>query len=792
MIPALARMPAPLCRPGLFRGARCGRETGRSLTQFRKPATRRWAPLVAAMCCAAAAGAQTVGPAPAPAARPPNIVLILVDDLGPQLLPLYGGRVPVSLPHIDRMASEGVVFNNAYASPVCIVSRAMLLTGRYPVRNGIVGHAPQPEINEGVYLDPRYQPSLAQPLREAGYATLMAGKWHGKARDQSGRVFRAFGFDHWAFLRGFSVGELASTDVATEEGGVRLQAGEFPPAWLAGYVVDFIEANRERPFFVYYPMRLVHTPLIATPDRPAAATRTEQLLAMVEYVDKIVGRVLGALEKHGLRDNTVVMFASDNGSAEAEIQLDGRPAILHGKSMLTEAGIRVPMIVSGGPVVRRGPTDALTDFTDFLPTVAALAGVPLPAGFRTDGRSIADFLLGKAPDTPRGWIASAGAMEAFIPPAEGVFPAKGRVCGFTCNLSPQLGRGGSFWPARDVGVVVRDKRYKLWEHGSGFRGLFDLQEDPFELVNVYNSDDPAAAEARRRLLEARRTLPDGTVYVPASRLEKEYGLRHHWRLDGPVRPGSLDYADRVNGFDAAAGPATQIVLGRVGNAAAGDTLSAEKFDAFIRDKAPARTSFTMAGWFRLLLGSADADRNLLRLYRLKGATEAVMLQIAADDRGRLEARYWRAPDVPFRMNAPLGRAARFGAWTHMAMTFGPVQGTQGGLVAREAALYINGERVADSTGLLPVDGIASGHVIGRVPLEIGGPGVAMDDVAIWDQALEPDQVRALYAMTDACGYDAADMDRMFNPERRVGPDIGSLAEIRRAAAPPGTGVCAVQ
>ena len=644
------------------------------------------------------------------AAHPPNLVFIMADDLGKGLLPLYNARVEVGTPNIERLAREGIVFDNAYATPVCLTTRAEPITGRYPVNNGLAGHAAQETINAGAFLDPQRLPSFANPLKHAGYATALAGKWHGKARYQSGRVLRAFGFDQWMLST-----SQRSTYATTHEGRLDFEPSDFPADRLADFVIDFIEesSDSDRPFFVYYPMSLVHRPLVATPDMPGAESDSDKLTAMIEYADKMIGRVLDALEAHGVRDDTIVFFSGDNGVA-VELR-QGRKVVSHGKNRLTEAGVNVPFIVSGGPVARRGRTDALTDFTDVLPTLAALAGASVPDDYAPDGHSIADFLLGRAADTPRRWIASAAAIDPALDGGGWVRMPSG--CRFSCNVPPVQGRDRLFWHAEDIGVVVRDKRYKLWHHGNGLRALFDLDRDSSESVNLWDSEEARAVAAKRRLLEVRRTLPEGDVYVRTGPLTPDYGLYSHWRLDRPVAgaAGRPTFADSVGGFHAEAGEAPMVAPGKLGNAPRTGSLHVARFSQFFRIRPSDLSSLTLSAWIRRDEGSTD-EVTLLRL-RTTPDEERSPLSLVGKTDGSIAVRHWG------RGMSATPTGASDDGWIHVAFAWGSVAGGQ------EAVLYLDGEVKIRSTEFMPTPRSRSALPPGGW-LEIGDDGVVVDDVAV--------------------------------------------------------------
>ena len=460
----------------------------------------------------------------------------MADDLGRDLLGLYDpdAAIEINTPNIDRLAAEGVVFHNAWASPLCVVTRAELVTGRYPFHNGMLGHAEDHLIGGGhMFLDPKYQRSFAQPLKQAGYATALAGKWHVnhiKPGNQP-RVLRAFGFDEWMAA---DHDNAAPARVFTHDGGKTLDA--FPPDALADFAIDFITRHREQPFFLYWPMHLVHRPLVATPLKPDAEKSIEKQIAMTEYADHLVGRLVQAVDELGLRDDTIVFFSGDNGSIQSR-----RPSRRGGKGSLTEAGVNVPFIVSGGPVVRRGRTRALTDFSDVLPTLAEFAGIAVPASWAVDGVSIAPFLTGRSEDTPREWIAAAAAVK----------PTRdtGKYNFLPSQPGPARDRYG--WRAEVMGLVVRDRRFKLWDYPQGLQALFDLQHDPHEQRNLWTSRDPAVVAAKRRLLAVRDRFPRVPAPLRSDPVTDHYGLFAHWRFDGQTEVGGLrHFPDTVGGYDA--------------------------------------------------------------------------------------------------------------------------------------------------------------------------------------------------------------------------------------------------
>ena len=411
-------------------------------------------------------------------AAAPNLVLIMVDDLGPEWISSYGGE-GIETPNIDKLAEGGMVFLNAYSMPQCTPTRVTLLTGQYPYRHGWTNHWDVPRWGAGCHFDPQRNQSVARILRKAGYATAIAGKWQINDFRVQPEVLREHGFDEWAVWTGGEGGNPPSDErywdpyIFTSKTGSRTYKGEFGPDIFTSFLTDFTARHKEGPIFLYYPMVLTHGPLVATPHEPFAETRMERHKAMVRYTDYLVGQVVRALDDAGIRDNSLVIFTTDNGTARGiEGRLGGR-AVKGGKGRLTENGPRQPFIANGPGLVPAGVTsDALTDFSDLLPTFCDLAEVPVPAEHEVDGRSIAPVLLGRQPDGPREWIL-----------AMGFGPAR---------LDRQGVRGVLDYAPR----VIRDKRYKIHVHDRSVTEFYDLDQDPHEAVNLVGSK---AAEHRRAL-----------------------------------------------------------------------------------------------------------------------------------------------------------------------------------------------------------------------------------------------------------------------------------------------------
>jgi len=417
----------------------------------------------------------------------PNILFIMVDDLGPEWVGCYGGE-GIATPNIDRLARDGIRFRNAYSMPKCTPTRATLLTGQYPFRTGWVNHWDVPRWGAGCHFDWRHYTSFARVLREAGYATAAAGKWQINDFRVTPDAMVRHGFDEYCMWTGFETGNPPSAEryrdpyLHTKEGS-RTYKGRFGEDVFCDFLIDFMKRNKARPMLMYYPMCLTHGPLTSTPLKKDVADKTEMFRAMVEYCDHVVGRLVGAMEEIGIRDKTIIFWTTDNGT-EGGIRnrMNGR-RVTGGKGKISETGCAAPFIVNCPGMVRSGVvTEELTDFTDMYPTFAELAGARIPEGAVIDGRSIAPLILGKSERTDRRWIMAMGGGVARL--------QAGRVV-------PEV---------EYADRVIRDKRYKLWVAKGGNR-LFDLIADPGEEENLIDSDDPAVVQAREKLEAVAKTFP---------------------------------------------------------------------------------------------------------------------------------------------------------------------------------------------------------------------------------------------------------------------------------------------
>ena len=439
---------------------------------------------------AAAIGVRRTMWARKPQGRP-NILFIMADDLGKEWISCYGAE-DIRTPNIDALAEGGMRFENAYSMPQCTPSRATLLTGQYPWRNGWVNHWDVPRWGVGYFdWNQRQNMTFARLMKRAGYATAAAGKWQINDFRITPDAMKKHGFDDWCMWTGFETGNPASAKrywepyINTPQGS-KTYEGKFGPDMYADFLVGFIRKNKDKPMMLYFPMALTHGPLTSTPVEPDVQSNTDKHKAMVRYADHLVGRLVKTLDEAGIRDRTIVIFTTDNGSGGRLIGTRHGRKIHGGKSKKTENGVCAPFVVNCPGMVPKGVvTDALTDFTDLLPTFAELGGATIPPDLKINGVSIAPLLLGKAKDSPRDWIMALGHGAA--------------------RLDERGVRGKADFASR----VIRDKRFKvLVDERREIVELYDLKSDPFEKSNLVASTEPEHLAALQKFQAVVAAMPE--------------------------------------------------------------------------------------------------------------------------------------------------------------------------------------------------------------------------------------------------------------------------------------------
>lgn len=415
----------------------------------------------------------------------PNIVIIMADDIGYEGLGCYGSA-DYKTPHLDKLAKTGMRFTNCYSQPLCTPSRVQIMTGRYNHRN---------YVRFG-YLDPK-EITFGNILKDAGYRTCIAGKWQLSGNANS---IRTFGFDEHCLwnMENYTKDSNTPSERIPKNARNRYTAPvmfmngkwhtgskrEYGPQIAVDFICSFINKNKARPFVCYYPMILVHSPFVATPDSKHVKTRSghmgkkgsreekakQYFQDMVEYMDKSVGQIVAQLTTSGVLDDTMILFTGDNGTHPSILsKMNDGKSIKGGKAKMTDAGTLVPFVAYWKGVTPEGVVnDDLIDFSDFLPTVVDAAGASLPADRRIDGVSFLPQLKGEK-GYPRDWT--------FCHYVTGVkSPAKARE-------------------------YVRDKRYKLYDDGK----FYDVKKDVLEENPLSNVSGEAAA-AKKALQAAYKEL----------------------------------------------------------------------------------------------------------------------------------------------------------------------------------------------------------------------------------------------------------------------------------------------
>lgn len=438
----------------------------------------------AALTCLALTAALPTSAA-ADAADRPNVIMILVDDLGWADLGCTGSKLHET-PSLDRLAAGGARFTQAYsACTVCSPTRAALLTGKYPARlhltDWIAGHpAPIAELLPPDWTKrlPLEETTLAEAMRGAGYATAAIGKWH-LGGEGFGPLAQGFDVNLGGDHRGQSPSYVSPYRLPELSDG---PAGEFLTDRECDESLKFIRAHREQPFFVYLSHYAVHQPIAGKPaviakyraKTPELPPERATYAALVESVDDSVGRIVATLEELGLTEKTLIVFTSDNGglTTGAKPPTDNAP-LRAGKGSPYEGGVRVPLLVSWPGHVKAGTVDDTPVASiDLFPTIAELTGEPAPAGL--DGRSLAALLTG-----------------------DGRLDREALYWHY-----PHYHPGG----ARPYGAVRAGDLKLIQYDEDGHRELFDLAADPSETANVANQRPAESAALAMQLADWRQEV----------------------------------------------------------------------------------------------------------------------------------------------------------------------------------------------------------------------------------------------------------------------------------------------
>lgn len=417
--------------------------------------------------------------------KKPNVILIMADDVSWEAFGCYGGE-DYKTPNIDKMAAQGIRFNHCYSTPICTPSRVKIMTGKYNFRN----------YTHFGYLSPK-EKTFGNLMKQAGYATAIGGKWQLNGLynpavfkdNQDNMRPRKFGFDEhclWQLTKEKDKGGERFWDPCLETNGKLTtpqdNKGKYGPDIISDYLCDFIERKKDAPFFVYYPMVLVHDPFLPTPDSiegtydPPTKNKGENakrnpdqekknFTAMMQYMDKIVGKIIKKVDDIGQLDNTIIIFTADNGT---NVRLTSRwngQDIKGGKGGMKDMGTHVPLVAYWKGHTPKGKVlDDLVDFTDFYPTLAETAGIKMGPDDPIDGISFFAQLKGEK-GTKRQWV---------------------------------LNHYNPYWGKFEVGQFARDKRYKLYNDGR----LYDVPADLMEEEIIKASEQGKNAAASRKMLQA--------------------------------------------------------------------------------------------------------------------------------------------------------------------------------------------------------------------------------------------------------------------------------------------------
>lgn len=389
-----------------------------------------------------------------------NVILIMADDIGYECYGSYGGtsyRTPV----LDRMAAAGMRFDYAYANPLCTPSRVKIMTGRSNVRN-----------YAAFSILKKTEKTIGHMMREGGYRTAIAGKWqlYGAGHYQErfrgkGTLPQRAGFERHCLWQVDKLGSRFWGPSITIDGQLKqYDEDTYGPDIYCQFLLDRMEEYQGEPFFLYYPMALVHSPFVPTPDSTNRKNKNKQqnFADMVAYMDKLIGRIVAKTVELGIAERTLILVTGDNGTHTSLKSNMGEKVIVGGKGLPTDAGTHVALFgYQPGAVPAGRVCESLVEFSDFVPTIAEAAGVPSMSP--TDGRSFLTQLHGEQ-GNPRDSI--------FI----------------------------YYWPRPEKGEPLRFVRNKRWKlYGSG--KLVDVKRDVLEQNPVVGPETDAIRKELQAALD---------------------------------------------------------------------------------------------------------------------------------------------------------------------------------------------------------------------------------------------------------------------------------------------------
>ena len=468
----------------------------------------------------------TFAAAPDPSARP-NVLLILTDDQGYWETGV-AGNAKIDTPVMDRLAAEGVTFTRFYACPVCSPTRAGLMTGRYYLRTGLYNTRFGGDTMGGGEV------TLAQLLKQGRYRTGLFGKWH--LGGYSGYQPQQRGFDE--FL-GHYHGHIERYDYPElVHNGQPVQTRGYVTDLLTDAAIDFVRTSGSQPFFCYLAYNAPHSPWVASDSHDGQPRgdsviekylgrglplREARIYALVDLIDQNLGRLLGTIDELGLRENTIVLFMSDNGGVS-----HGYTAGLRGhKANVYEGGVRVPLFVRWpGHFPAGAKVDAMASHVDVLPTLCDLLGIAPPVDRPLDGRSLRQLLT------------------------DGRGPSPHRYLYHTWNRYTPTPQTNSAICSDRYKLVVPQKIDRTGKSPAGVE-LYDLQADPSEKTNIAAAHPQIVTELHTEFLRYFREVTMGQTYRPmpipvGQPDENPVEIQASWaRLEG----ATIEYVFRAYDWD---------------------------------------------------------------------------------------------------------------------------------------------------------------------------------------------------------------------------------------------------
>ena len=414
--------------------------------------------------------------------RNPNVILIMADDIGYEGLGI-NGSLSYNTPNLDALASNGVNFTNAIANPLCTPSRVKIMTGKYNYKN----------YDYFTHLNSS-EKTFGNLFKDNGYETAIVGKWQlnglkiseidQSIKEDNTRPYK-FGFDEyclWQLTKTKDFGERFANPLI-EQNGKFLDRNKdlYGPDIVSDYAIDFIQRNKEKPFFLYYPMLLAHDPFVPTPDsdewnNPDLRYKKNNIFFkdMVEYMDKIVGKIIQEIKSQGLEDNTLIMFVGDNGTNRNLVTKTVFGDIKGAKGNTISHGVHVPMIASWPSKIKNPIVyDGVVDLADFYATFSEILNVPNDS----DGESLMSIFYGNKKNIRE-------TVTIYYDPKWSINVSKYR------------------------NVFSQDTKYKLYKNGN----FFDIQNDVLEENSLnrelLNEKEKLILEKLSKELSKFPSLPD--------------------------------------------------------------------------------------------------------------------------------------------------------------------------------------------------------------------------------------------------------------------------------------------